>query len=170
MSSFNLSKRSSFHLNFIIITSCIFIKKVTNNIENFAYNKIIANFHENYASLNKIILQKFEKEKLIKNYKKILIIMSPIIPHIARECLEMIDIKENVLWPEIDESFLIEQKKKYVVQINGKTRHVIEGDKDLTEQDLLAKINENPKLKNFIKNKIIKKKIFIPNKLINIII
>ena len=148
----------------------LFVRNVTNNIESFAYNKIIANFYENYASLNKILLQKFEKKKLIKNYKKILITMSPIIPHFANECLEIINIKESLTWPEVDESFLIEEKKKYVVQINGKTRDIIEADKDLTEEDLLIKINENSKLKNYIKNKIIKKKIFIPNKLINILI
>ena len=58
-----------------------FIKEVTHNIENFSYNKIIANFHEIYSALNKIILDKIEKEKLVENYKKILIVISPVIPH-----------------------------------------------------------------------------------------
>jgi leucyl-tRNA synthetase len=50
-----------------------FLKEVTQNIESFAYNKIIANFHEIYSSLNKVILNKIEKEKLVENYKKILV-------------------------------------------------------------------------------------------------
>ena len=39
-----------------------FIKEITHNIENFSYNKIIANFHETYSALNKIILNKIEKK------------------------------------------------------------------------------------------------------------
>jgi leucyl-tRNA synthetase len=43
-----------------------FLKEVTQNIDNFAYNKIVANFHEIYSSLNKVILNKIEKEKLVE--------------------------------------------------------------------------------------------------------
>ena len=48
-----------------------FIKEITHNIESFSYNKIIANFHETYSALNKIILNKIEKKKFNKKYKKI---------------------------------------------------------------------------------------------------
>jgi len=148
----------------------IFIKNVTNNINNFSYNKIVANFHEMYSSLNKAILNKIEKNKLIENYKKILITMSPVTPHFSKECLELIGEKEKILWPEINEKILVENKKKFVVQINGKTREIIEADKDISEKNLLVKINENSKLKNYISGKSIRKKIFIPEKLINIIV
>ena len=147
-----------------------FVKNVTNNIDNFAYNKIIANFYEMYSSLNKIILKKIEKKKLIENYKTILITMSPVIPHFTKECLELIGEKEQIVWPRINEDFLIEDKKKFVVQINGKTREVILANKDITEENLLIKINQNLKLKKYIEGKSIKKKIFIPEKLINLII
>ena len=147
-----------------------FVKNVTNNIDNFAYNKIIANFHEMYSSLNKILSNKIEKERLIENYKKILITMSPVIPHFSKECLELIDEKEKIRWPEINEEFLIEDKKNFVIQINGKTRGIIAADKNISEKILLTKINENSKLKNYIEGKTIKKKIFIAEKLINIIV
>ena len=147
-----------------------FIKDVTNNIDNFAYNKIIANFHEMYSSFNKIISNKIGKDKLIENYKKILITMSPVIPHFSKECLELIGVREQIDWPKINEEFLIEDKKNFVIQINGKTRGIIVADKLISEEILLAKIYENSKLKNHIKDKTIKKKIFIPEKLINIIV
>ena len=147
-----------------------FVKNVTNNIDNFAYNKIIANFHEMYSSLNKILSNKIERERLIKNYKKILITMSPVIPHFSKECLELIDEKEKIRWPEVNEEFLIEDKKNFVIQINGKTRGIIAADKNISEKILLTKINENSKLKNYIEGKTIKKKIFIAEKLINIIV
>ena len=147
-----------------------FVKNVTNNIDNFAYNKIIANFHEMYSSLNKILSNKIGRERLIENYKKILITMSPVIPHFSKECLELIDEKEKIRWPEINEEFLIEDKKNFVIQINGKTRGIIAADKNISEKILLTKINENSKLKNYIEGKTIKKKIFIAEKLINIIV
>ena len=147
-----------------------FVKNVTNNINSFSYNKIVANFHEMYSSLNKIVLDKIEKKKLIENYKKILIAMNPVIPHFSNECLELFNQKEEIKWPKINEEILVENNKNFVVQINGKTRGIIEAKKDISEEDLLVKINQNSKLKNYIESKSIKKKIFIPEKLINIIV
>ena len=146
-----------------------FIKEITNNIENFSYNKIIANLHETYSALNKIILNKIEKKKLIENYKKILIAMNPIIPHFSNECMEMINVSEEILWPKADEKFLLEENVKFIIQFNGKTRKIIVSKKDISENLLLIKIKEDKKLNEYLKNKNIQKKIFIPNKLINII-
>jgi len=146
-----------------------FIKEITHNIENFSYNKIIANLHEIYSAFNKIILNKIEKEKLIENYKKILIAISPVIPHFSSECMELINVKEKISWPKVEESFLIEDNIKYIVQFNGKTRKIIETKKDINEDSLMAKIKEDSKLNEFLNNRNIQKKIFIANKLINII-
>ena len=145
------------------------ILNVTNNIENFSYNKIIANFHETYTLLNKIIKNKIDKKTLIENYTKILIVMNPVIPHFSNECLELLNENKNYLWPEINKEILIEQKNKFVIQVNGKTRGLLEMDKNTSEDNLLTSIKKDKKLKSYIDGKIIKKKIFIPNKLINII-
>jgi leucyl-tRNA synthetase len=82
----------------------------------------------------------------------------------------MINIKEEIFWPEVNEIFLIEDNIKYIIQINGKTRKVIETKKDISEDTLIAKIKEDNKLNTFLNNRNIQKKIFIPNKLINLII
>jgi leucyl-tRNA synthetase len=146
-----------------------FLKEVTQNIESFAYNKIIANFHEIYSSLNKVISSKIEKEKLIENYKKILITINPVIPHFSSECMKMLNINEKMLWPKTDEKFLLEDNVKFIVQINGKTRKIIVSKKDTSENLLLEKIKNDNKLNEFLESKNIQKKIFIPNKLINIL-
>ncbi|MDB3924400.1 leucine--tRNA ligase [Candidatus Pelagibacter sp.] len=147
-----------------------FIKEITQNIENFSYNKIIANLHEVYSALNKIILNKIEKEKLIENYKKILIAINPVLPHFSSECIEMLNIKEKISWPEVNEIFLREDNVKYIIQINGKTRKIIETKKDISEDTLITKIKDDSKLNAFLNDRSIQKKIFIPNKLINLII
>jgi leucyl-tRNA synthetase len=146
-----------------------FIKEITHNIENFSYNKIIANFHETYSALSKIIVNKIEKKKLVDNYKKILIVINPVIPHFSSECMEMISVKENPLWPKVEEKFLVEDNIKFIIQFNGKTRKIIVSKKDTSENLLINKIKEDNKLNEYLSNKNIKKKIFIPNKLINII-
>ena len=147
-----------------------FIKNINNNIDKFSYNKIIANFYELHSELNKTLKNVYSKTTLVKNYKKILIAMSPVIPHFANECLEMIGERKNIEWPVVQESFLIEKITKIIIQINGKTREIIETEIDITERKLLDTINQNIKLKKYIDRKEIKKIIFIPNKLINIII
>jgi leucyl-tRNA synthetase len=147
-----------------------FLKEITNNIENFSYNKIIANLHETYSALNKIILNKIEKKKLIENYKKILIAINPIIPHFSNECMEMIQINEEILWPKVDEKFLFEDNIKFIIQFNGKTRKIIETNKDINEEYLINEIKKDKKMKEYLSEKRIQKKIFIPNKLMKLII
>ena len=148
----------------------IFIKNVSDNLNNFSYNKIIANLHETYNQLLLESEKEYTKESIIENYQKILIVMMPIIPHFSNECLEDIGLSEIKEWPNVNKDLLIEKNTNYVIQINGKKRAVIQAKKDLTENELLNKLNNNIDLEKYIKDKNIKKKIFVPNKLINIIV
>ena len=65
---------------------------------------------------------------------------------------------------------LIEESVNIVVQINGKTRGIINAKKDVNEEEILFEIKKDLKISNHLKDKIIKKKIFIPQKLINIVV
>ena len=96
--------------------------------------------------------------------------MMPIIPHFVEESLEALKINENIKWPEYNQELLIETIVKFVVQINGKKRALIEVNRDISENDLMKLIMKNENLKKYIIEENIKKKIFIQNKLINIII
>ena len=81
----------------------------------------------------------------------------------------MLDVRENLIWPKVEEKFLLEDDVKFIVQFNGKTRKIIISKKNTTESLLINKIKEDKKLSQYLNNKNIQKKIFIPNKLINII-
>ena len=83
--------------------------------------------------------------------------------------MKMLKIKEKLLWPEVDEKILLQENIKFVIQFNGKTREIMEIKKDNDEEILLNEIKKSAKLKKYFENKKILKKIFIPNKLINII-
>ena len=146
-----------------------FLKKITDNLENFSYNKIIANFHEMYTFLNKLIDKPYTKETLLQNYQKILIAMTPVIPHFANECLELLKIK-NFSWFEYDKSLLKEDIINIVVQINGKKRGLIKTEPNLSEEKLFEIIKNDETLTKYINPKDVKRKIYIQDKLMNIII
>ncbi len=146
------------------------INKITKNLENFHYNVIIANLHEIYNFFSKNIKGINDKENLTKNYIKILKIMSPIMPHLANECLDDFKVSEREKWPLIEEKFLIKETFIIVIQINGKKRDIIKFSKEIDEKSLLNEINKNKNIQKFLINKKIKKSIYIKNKLINLII
>ena len=147
----------------------IFLKKITDNLDNFNYNKMVANLYEMYSFLFKQIDKKYTKKTLLNNFEKILIAINPIIPHFSNECMNLLNL-EKMNWPKYDESRLIENKVRIVIQINGKKRGLIETDRDNSEQDLTKIINTDKTLKKYLDNQTIKRKIFIKNKLMNIII
>ena len=138
-------------------------------MDNFSYNKMIANLHEMNSSLFKQIDKKYTKKTLVSNFEKILIAINPIIPHFSSECMRLLKLEE-MGWPKYDENQLIEDKIKIVVQINGKKRGLIETNRDISEQELTNIINNNETLKKYLNKQTFKRKIFIKNKLMNIII
>ena len=147
-----------------------FIKKMTYDLENFHYNVLIASIHQMHSFLTKEIKKGFTKETLIKNYKKILISINPVLPHFSSECLEMFENKEEIKWPTYEEKFLETDMTTIVIQINGKKRGLHNTKKDLEESDLLKEIKTNMKFAKILNNVNIKKKIYIKNKIINFII
>ena len=102
------------------------IHKITNNLEKFNYNVIVANFHEIYNYFSKEINNFIKKDTLRENYKNILFLFSPIIPHFAQECLSELSIKNKIVWPEANKKYLQEDIVEIVIQINGKKRFTIQ--------------------------------------------
>ena len=146
------------------------IDKLQKNLENFHYNVIIANIHEIYNFISKIIDKNIEINNLKKNYIKILKSIFPVMPHFASECLYQLGEDRVMKWPEINKQFLNNKINNIVIQVNGKKRDVMTLDSDIKEADLINKIKNNEKLKNFVNGKKIKKTIYVQNKLINLII
>jgi len=145
------------------------VYKITQNLEKFHYNVIVANLYEMYNFLIKEIEKPIKKEILIENYKKILILMNPFIPHFAAECLANLDGKE-INWPIVSKEELIEEEVNFVVQINGKKRAILKVNRDIDENSILNKIKSNNETEKLLQNQKIKKTIFVSNRLINIII
>ena len=95
--------------------------------------------------------------------------MNPFIPHFSNECLNTIN-ENQINWPKISKEDLIEEDINFVVQINGKKRAILKVKKDVVKKEILEIIKTNLEIEKFLKDQIIKKSIFVPNRLINIIL
>ena len=163
------SEKKEFNENIEIFTNQI-INKINIALEGFRYNLIIAYFHEAYAFFKNISSKQIHFENLILSFKKILITMMPVIPHLANECLKSLDLNKNISWPEINEKYIVEDKIKIVIQVNGKKRNIVIVDKDIEEKDIKDLIIKQKLIEKYTNNKEINKTIYVKNRLINYII
>jgi len=146
------------------------INKITENLDNFSYNVIIANMYETYNFLIKHIEKNINTKNLLENYTKILTVFSPIIPHLASECMLDIGNEEKLNWPIINKKYLQNESINYVVQINGRKRTTVKAEQNLNDENILNIAKNEKLLDKYLKNKSIKKVIFVKNKLINILL
>tara|TARA_B100000989_G_C19126390_1_gene297494 strand:- start:130 stop:504 length:375 start_codon:yes stop_codon:yes gene_type:complete len=123
-----------------------------------------------YSFFSKEIENEYTSDTLKENYTKILISIMPVIPHFANECLNLLNIKKNIKWPEYNVALLEENFVNIVVQINGKKRGLLKAKKNILENEILENLKKDKTIMKYLSNSKIKKKIYIPNKLINIII
>jgi len=156
--------------NKLTIETNKFIARITQNLENFSYNVIIANIHELHTFYLKQLNNPYSKETLLENYEKILILLLPVLPHFANECLENLKSKGNAVWPKFDSKLTVDDEICFVVQVNGKKRGLILSKRDTNQKELFEKIIKEKNISKYIDEKKIQKKIFIPNKLINILL
>jgi len=164
-----LNEKSENSKSLVSFTNAL-INKVTASLEKFHYNVVVANFHETYNFLNKEIEKPINNFELVDNYKKILNLIQPVIPHFALECLREVDEKSIPKWPLANLKLIEKKEFNIVVQIEGKKRGLLLSQSDITEEQLIKKIKEDNIINKFIQNKKIKKSIYIKNKLINLII
>ena len=144
------------------------IKVVTDRLERFSLNTVISGFMEYTNSL--IDLDKkqgyIDKETL----KTIAILISPFAPHIAEEFYQMLGNKESVFkagWPKFDEELSKSDTIKVPIQVNGKTKGLLEVPANIEEKEILSKAKEEVKSK--LTGDIVKE-IYVKGKIINFVV
>ena len=147
-----------------------YIIKITELINNFSLNVVVANVYTIYNLLFQSMEKEISNNCFKKNYCKFLKILIPFIPHIANECLEQLGEKNVDTWPEIERKININEDIKIAVQINGKTRKVIEVSKNLNEKDIMNECLKDKKLEELLNTNKILKTVFVKNKIINYLI
>jgi leucyl-tRNA synthetase len=147
-----------------------YILKITNSIENFQFNVVIANIYSVYSLLNTALEEKITNKCLKKNFTKLMKVLIPFVPHLAHECLEQLGEENTDIWPKIDGTLNTDEKIKIAIQINGKTREVIEVKKDSDEKNVINESKKNKKINEQLTKSEIKRIIFVKNKIINYLI
>lgn len=145
------------------------IKKVTEDIENFRFNTAI--------SALMILLNEFEKQAYgLRHmaYGDFLKLLSPFAPHITEEIWrEVLKNKKSIhleSWPKYDPKLVEDDIFELIVQINGKVRDKIEVKKDISQKEVEDLTFSREKVKNILGPNQPKKVIFVPNRLINIVL
>lgn len=99
--------------------------------------------------------------------------LAPMAPHLAEEVWQLLGCKESLSYcpfPKADESLLQDAVITYVVQVNGKVRGRFELPKDQAEAEVLAAAKQHPGIVRFLDGQEIQKVVFVPNKLLNIVV
>ena len=147
-----------------------YITNITNFIENFNLNVAIANAYTIYNIFNKALMANISNKCLKNNFIQFLKTLIPFTPHIACECLELQNQNNELSsWPIVNKNIKIKEKVKIAIQINGKTKQIIEIDKDLNEKEIVNEF-KNEKVFQQLNNKEIIKTIFVKNRIINYLI
>ena len=146
----------------------VFVNKIDTSINNFRFNVSIALFHQLYSLFKESIQTNIDKNILEENLIKFMKLLIPFSPHLAFECLNLLNCKNIYQWPKVD--LRINEKINLAVQINGKTRDIVKINKDATEEEVRKLAQNSLKAKKYIIGFEIKKIIFVKNRIINYII
>ena len=147
-----------------------YILKITDLVNNFQLNVVVANVYSIYNLFYSTLDQKVDNECLKRNFSKLMRMLIPFVPHLAHECLEQLGEKNINVWPTFNSNLSIEEKIKIAIQINGKTREIIEIKKDSDEKDVINETKKIKKINDQLIKAEVKKIIFVKNKIINYLI
>ena len=149
----------------------ILIKNVTERLEGFRFNTAISAFMEfiNFAFSEKMR----DIPVSLESVEKVIMLISPFAPHLAEELWQKTGHKDSVFkasWPVYNEKLTELENIEVPVQVNGKLRATLEVAKSITEEDIIKLALEKENIKKFTDEKTILKKIYIPEKIVNIVV
>ncbi|MGC9374358.1 MAG: leucine--tRNA ligase [Bacteroidales bacterium] len=143
------------------------IKKVQEDIERFSFNTSVSAF---MICVNELTDLKCNKRKILE---PLLILLSPFAPHITEELWSLAGNKKSIAYadfPKFEEKYLIENFVEYPVSFNGKMRFKIKLPVDIHAKEAQEIVLKHDQAQKWLDGKSPKKIIFVPKKIINIVI
>ena len=149
------------------------INEISNNIESFQFNKSVAKIYE-YVNLLSSLMgeENISEDELREAIKNLTIIIHPFIPHISEEIWEKTNnsgLCATANWPKTKKIIVLETFKM-PIQINGKTRSLIDVNKDDDKNLILERVMKDNKIIKNIENKEVVKTIFVKDKIVNLVV
>ena len=143
------------------------IADISQRIENFSLNTVVSGFMEYTNKINELASKQGGVDD--ETMKTMSVLIAPFAPHIAEEIWEMLGGAESVFnerWPEADEEAMEEDSIEMVIQVNGKVRGKLSVPATAGKDEVIALAKETlgEKMPGDIK-----KEIFVPGKLVNIV-
>jgi leucyl-tRNA synthetase len=142
------------------------IKKVGEDIEQFKLNTAISQMM--------ILVNKISEEGISQaDWTKFVQILSPFAPHLAEELWERLGYTESIFkqsWPKFDSNKLKEDTFELVVQVNGKLRARITVPRDIDQAQAQDLAQKEDRVQKFLQGKGVRKVIFVPGKLVNLVV
>ena len=141
------------------------IKKVTDDIDNLKCNTAI-------ASMMTLVNEMYSKGVNKAELRDLTIILNPFAPHVTEEMWEIMNFGGAVheaKWPEFDDEKTKENSVEIALQVKGKVRSRIVVPIDISKEDAIELAKKDEKIAAEIAGKEIKKEIYVPGKLVNIV-
>ncbi|MEX2584182.1 MAG: leucine--tRNA ligase [Gemmatimonadota bacterium] len=145
------------------------IKKCTEDLEALSYNTAIAAMME---YLN--VVRAGGRVPELAAVEPFVVMVAPFAPHLAEELWERLGRSGSIFdaaeWPSFDPAKAIADEVEFVVQVNGKLRARMPMARGITEQDARTAALDDPNVQRFIEGKPVRKTIFVPDRLVNLVV
>jgi len=142
-------------------------RKVAEDIQELKYNTAIAAMME--------LLNALREENCVARevVQDLVVMLAPFAPHFAEECWERLGHRTSVFdsrWPEYDPALVVEETVEVVVQVNGRTRSKVTVGRDADEETAVAAALADATTRRFVDGKVLRKRIYVPNRLVNLVV
>jgi leucyl-tRNA synthetase len=143
------------------------IKKVSEDIETMSFNTAISSMM--------ILVNEMDKMKAVPAdlYEKLLIILTPFAPFICEEIWHNLGHTRTInkeVWPSADESKMVASQIPLVLQVNGKVRDTIMVNANISEEEAKALALNNEVVKKWLNGATAKRVIYVPGRLVNVVV
>ncbi len=156
------------------------ILMVKQDLEKMVFNCAIAKIREFSNFIEKFAAEKFDQENqgdrkiMLLSLNNLILLLSPILPHLAEELWQKLGnqtpISAGVAFPSYLQNLTTEEQVNIAIQVNGKLRNVLKLEKNLNQLELESIALSDEVVKKHLNQKEIKKIIFVPDKLLNIVV
>ena len=151
------------------------LRKVTDDMgRRMTYNTAIAAVMEMMNAVNRFEGDSGQSRAVRREALEMAVLMlAPIAPHICHRLWRVLGHGQSVveaLWPALDETALVKDRVEIVVQVNGKLRGKIQAAADASKESIETAAMAEPNVVRFMEGKVVKKRIVVPGKLVNIVV
>jgi len=150
------------------------IKRVTDDLEKFRYNTMLALLMEMTNYMGKVQADRSaDAASWQEAIDSLVLMLAPVTPHFAEELWTRTDHAysiHNQPFPAWDKKLAAEEQVTLVIQINGKVRDKVEVSASITEAEARELALSQPRVKSFVAGKQPEKVIYVPKRLVNIVV